>query len=401
MTRLPFYPPKINPFLVWMLQQASPWIARWIDRLELVVSAETEVPIATLQQQPCLLLCNHSTFQDEVVLFLLSARVGQPFYYLAAHERFQGIRGWFYQRIGAYSVRRGLADRDSVRQTLSLVTRPGCKLVVFPEGGCSFQNDTVMPFRSGAVQIALQALARLDKSDTPVPDLYAVPISLKYRYTGKMSVVIQKTLNRLEKAIALSPEGDVYKRLRTVAEHVLMRCEQEYGLTSPLDLDWNQRITRLKAQVLQQCETQLDLAFVKGEPDRERVYRIRHALETRPSTLLPDGSDGWDIMLQATARVLNFDAIYDGYVSEKPTPERFLDTLIRLEREVFKIDQPYPKGYRQAYLRIGKPINLKNYVADYRHDRSATVNQVVQQLHNRVQQNLDVLSEATARGISW
>ncbi|MBW4658900.1 MAG: 1-acyl-sn-glycerol-3-phosphate acyltransferase [Drouetiella hepatica Uher 2000/2452] len=415
MTRLPFYPPKINPFLVWMLQQASPWIARWIDRLELVVSAEPEVPIATLQQQPCLLLCNHSTFQDEVVLFLLSARVGQPFYYLAAHERFQGIRGWFYQRIGAYSVRRGLADRESVRQTLSLVTRPGCKLVVFPEGGCSFQNDTVMPFRSGAVQIALQALARLDKrsgspgssgssgspSSPDLPDLYAVPISLKYRYTGKMSVVIQKTLNRLEKAIALPPAGDVYQRLRTIAEHVLVNCEQEYGLPSPLDLNWNQRITRLKAQVLQQCEAQLKLTFIKGEPDRERVYRIRHALENRSSTLMPDGTDGWDVMLQATARVLNFDAIYDGYVSEKPTPERFLDTLIRLEREVFKIDQPHPKGYRQAYLRIGKPINLKDHVADYRRDRSATVNQVIQQLHGTVQRNLDVLSEATARGISW
>jgi 1-acyl-sn-glycerol-3-phosphate acyltransferase len=405
MTRrsLPFYPPKINPHLVRVLQQASPWIARWLNRLELVVSAETEVPIATLQQQPCLLLCNHSTFQDEIALFLLSARVGQPFYYLAAHERFQGFQGWFYQRIGAYSVRRGLADRDSVKQTLSLVTRPGCKLVVFPEGGCSFQNDTVMPFRLGAVQIALQALAR-QKEPT---DFYAVPISLKYRYMGKMSVVIQKTLNRLEKAIARPPEGDVYRRLRTIAEHVLKRCEQEYGLVSPpdpslpLDLNWNQRITRLKAQVLQQCETQLDLTPVKGEPDRERVYRIRYALESRSSTLLSDGTDGWDIVLKATARVLNFDAIYDGYVSEKPTPERFLDTLIRLEREVFKIDQPHPKGYRQAYLRIGKPINLKEHVADYRLDRATTVNQIVQQLHHTVQRNLDVLSEATARGISW
>jgi len=393
----PFYPPQINPSLVWLLQQASPWIARWINRLELVVSAEPEVPVATLQQQPGLLLCNHSTFQDEVVLFLLSARVGQPFYYLAAHERFRGILGWLYQRIGAYSVRRGLADRDSVRQTLSLITRPGCKLVVFPEGGCSFQNDTVMPFRSGAVQIALQALSRQDEPS----DLYAVPISLKYRYTGKMSIVIQKTLNRLERAIHCSPEGDVYKRLRTIAEHVLVRCEQEYGLTSPLDLTWNQRITRLKAEVLRQCEAHLGLTPVRGEPDRERVYRIRHALEHRSSTLLPDGTDGWDVMLQATARVLNFDAIYDGYVSEKPTPERFLDTLIRLEREIFKIDQPSPKGYRQAYLRIGKPINLKQHVADYRRDRATTVDQIVQQLHQTVQRNLDVLSEATARGISW
>ncbi|MBI4783574.1 MAG: 1-acyl-sn-glycerol-3-phosphate acyltransferase [Oscillatoriophycideae cyanobacterium NC_groundwater_1537_Pr4_S-0.65um_50_18] len=399
MTRrsLSFYPPKINPYLVWMFQQASPWIARWLNRLELVVSAEPEVSIATLQQQPCLLLCNHSTFQDEVVMFLLSARVGQPFYYLAAHERFQGIKGWLYQRMGAYSVRRGLVDRASVKQTLALVSRPGSKLVIFPEGGCSFQNDTVMPFRSGAVQIGLQALAKQNE----LSDLYAVPISIKYRYMGKMSVVIQKTLDRLEKATDTRTEGDVYQRLRVIAEYVLVNCEREYGLTSPYDLTWNQRIARLKAQVLQQCEEQLALTSATGEADRERVYRIRHVLETRQSTLLPDGRDGWDVMLQATMRVLNFDAIYDGYVSEKPTPERFLDTLIRLEREVFKIDQPPPKGYRQAYLRIGKPINLKEYVADYRRDRAGTVDDVVQKLHHTVQRNLDVLAEATARGISW
>lgn len=330
-------------------------------------------------------------------MFLLSARVGQPFYYLAAHERFQGLKGWLYQRIGAYSVRRGLVDRASVKQTLALVSRPGSKLVIFPEGGCSFQNDTVMPFRSGAVQIGLQALAKQNE----LSDLYAVPISIKYRYMGKMSVVIQKTLERLEKATDTKTEGDVYKRLRVIAEYVLVNCEQEYGLTSPYDLTWNQRIARLKAQVLQQCEEQLALTSAMGEADRERVYRIRHVLQTRQSTLLPDGRDGWDVMLQATMRVLNFDAIYDGYVSEKPTPERFLDTLIRLEREVFKIDQPPPKGYRQAYLRIGKPINLKDYVADYRRDRAGTVDDVVQKLHHTVQRNLDVLSEATARGISW
>jgi Acyltransferase len=396
-----FYPPKINPSLVWMLQQAAPWIARWLNRLELVVSVEPEVPIATLQQDSCLLLCNHSTFQDEIALFLLSARVGQPFYYMAAHERFQGWEGWLYQRLGAYSVRRGLSDRNSIVQTLNLLTQPQCKLVIFPEGGCSFQNDTVMPFRGGSVQIALQSLSKQSKQGKPIPDLYAVPISLKYRYTGKMSAVIQATLKRLEQAIAVPAEGDVYYRLRVIAETVLTSCEQEYQLTSGFHLDWNQRIAALKAQVLQQCEQQLGLTPALKEPNRERVYRIRYALETQRNTLLADGTDGWQLMLKSTARVLNFDAIYDGYVAEKPTPERFLDTLIRLEREVFKIDQPLPKGHRQVYLRIGKPINLKDYLEAYQSDRATTVDGIVSQLHQTVQRNLDVLSEATARGISW
>jgi Acyltransferase len=396
-----FYPPALNSRLVWALQQAAPWIARWLYRLELVVSADPLVPLAVLQEKPCLLLCNHSTFQDEIVLFLLSARLGKPFYYLAAHERFQGIQGWFYQQIGAYSVRRGLADRPSVAQTLQLIAQPDCRLVVFPEGGCSFQNDTVMPFRSGVVQMALQVMAKQAKQGNPLPDFYIVPISLKYRYTGKMSEVIQQVLTTLERATGLKSEGDVYQRLRLVAKQVLVNCERDYGLVSPTDASWNQRIVVLKAQVLQQCEQQLGLTSIMNEPNRERVYRIRHALESRQTTLLADGTDGWQLMLRSTARILNFDAIYDGYVSEKPTPERFLDTLIRLEREVFKTDQPKLKGFRQAFLRIGKPINLREFVEAYGGDRAKTVDAIVAQLHQTVQHNLDILSEATARGISW
>ena len=396
-----FHPPALNSRLVWALQQVAPWIARWRNRLELVVSADPLVPLAILQEKPCLLLCNHSTFHDEIALFLLSARLGKPFHYLAAHERFQGIQGWFYQQIGAYSVRRGLADRSSVAQTLHLIAQPDCRLVVFPEGGCSFQNDTVMPFRSGVVQMALQVLAKQAKQGNPIPDFYIVPISLKYRYTGKMSVVIQRMLTMLEQATGLKSEGDVYQRLRLVAKQVLVNCEREYDLVLPAEMGWNQRITSLKAQVLQHCEQQLGLNSTVSEPNRERVYRIRHALESWQTTLLADGTDGWQLMLRSIARILNFDAIYDGYVSEKPTPERFLDTLIRLEREVFKIDQPKPKGFRQAWLRIGKPINLRDFVEAYGGDRAQTVDALVAELHHTVQHNLDVLSEATARGISW
>lgn len=396
-----FYPPKLNPTLVWLLQQTAPWFAQQFFQLDLVISAEPLVQLSTLREHPCLLLCNHSTFQDRIVLFLLSARLKEPFYYMTAHEQFGGVQGWLYQQIGAYSIRRGLPDRDSIVQTIDILTRPQSKLVMFPEGGCSFQNDTVMPFRPGAIQMALQVMARQAKRGQPVSDLYAVPMSLKYRYTGSMTPVIERTLAKLEKALGIVAVGDYYQRLRVTADLVIVRCEQDYGIT-PTDLtNWNQRIAVIKAKVIQQCEQKLGLTAAPGEADRERVYRVRYALENRQTTLLADGTDAWDVMSKAMIRVLNFDAIYDGYVAEKPTPERFLDTLIRLEREVFEVDEPPPKGYRQAFLRVGKPVNLKNYLTDYMANRPETVATLVQQLQHTVQQNLNLLSEATARDISW
>ena len=90
--------------------------------------------------------------------------------------------------------------------------------------------------------------------------------------------------------------------------------------------------------------------------------------------------------------MLNFDAIYDGYVAANPTQERFLDTLTRLEREVFDIDKPPPKGYRQARVKVGELVNLKDFFADYQRDRAGTVNAVMLKIQQAVQNNLDLLN---------
>ena len=97
----------------------------------------------------------------------------------------------------------------------------------------------------------------------------------------------------------------------------------------------------------------------------------------------------WD-----TVRLLNFDAIYDGYVAESPTPERFLDTLMRLEREVFHLEHAQPKAARKAYFYIGDPINLKGYLADYQRDRSGTTDRLAEQIHQTMQANLDQMNKA-------
>lgn len=398
MAQIPFYPPKRNTHLIWLAQKAMPWVAKLLLRVDLAVASESLAQLRGLKGKPYLILCNHPTFHDPMVMFLLSARLGMPFYYLAAYEQFQDkMQRWIYQRLGAYSIRRGLADRPSIAYTIGLMQERDCRLVIFPEGGCSFQNDTIMPFRAGGVQMALQAMTKQAKRGKKVQDFYVVPISLKYRYTGDMTGAIVQALNQLEQALNLSHQGDYYQRLRAIAAQLLHRYEQEYGITPPPTANWNQRIAALKFQALQQCELKLGLTLTPNEPHRERVYRIRHILSSRINTLLPDGTDGWEVIRKASLRMLNFDAIYDGYVAAHPTPERFLDTLVRFEREVFDIDQPQPKGHRQAILHVGEPVNLKDYFAAYAQERTATVDLLLEQFQGTMQRNLNELSERSPR----
>jgi len=402
-----FYPPRRKLPLVRLAQFLAPTWAFVTQRIWLEADYDSLRILSELRRDRVLLLPNHPTFQDPVVSFLLSGVTGESFYFLSAIELFNSALAPFFQGIGVYSIRRGLSDRASIAQTIDLLTQPECHLVIFPEGGCSFQNDTVMPFRAGGVQLAFQALNRSAKQGEPIPDLYVVPVAIKYFYRRDMTPVIKRTMAQLERSLGITPaKADNYQRLRAIAQKVLVKVEQDYGMHSP-DVEsksWNERIERLREQVLAHCERALGLPINSAEALRERTYRIEYALKQRADALESAESTETDatseslrkyrLLEKSVKRLLNFDAIYDGYVAENPTPERFLDTLVRLEREVFDIDQPPPKSFRKAVLKAGEPINLKDWFEQYRSDRGKTVNDLTLKIQQAVQMNLDLLNQS-------
>jgi 1-acyl-sn-glycerol-3-phosphate acyltransferase len=396
-----FYPPKQNPLLVRLCQSVAPLVAWGKYRMRLKMSQESMERLAALRDRRLLLLPNHPTHHDWIAVFMLSARFGGLFHFLAAYERFGGKGGAFLQQMGVYSVRRGLGDRASVAQTIEILSQPQCRLVIFPEGGYSFQNDTVMPFRTGPVQIALQTVNRLIKRGES-PDLYAVPLSLKYCYTENMAPAIRGTLSRLERTLKITPAQTDYDRLLNLADAVLTKFEGEYGLPSmeePLTKDdypfreqRSKRLNRIRTYLLDTCGQKLGISSPPNTPLRERVYKIQYALDAQAESLTEGDFWNYDMIQTAAARLLNFDAIYDGYVAENPTPERFLDTLTRLERAVFGIDQPLPKGDRQVIIQVGEPVNLGEWGDRYLKDKSNTVNSLTEQLHQAVQSGLDEIN---------
>lgn len=395
-----FYPPRLNPIVVRLCQWIVPFYSRFWCRMTLNMDADSVKTLKDLGSERILLLPNHpSYFDDWISVFLLSAKVGMAFHFLAAKERFRGLEGPFIQRLGTYSIRRGLGDRASVAETIRLWSNRSHRLVIFPEGGCSFQNDTVMPFRPGGIQLALQGLNKMAKTHDPLPNLYAVPVSIKYRYTTNMVPVIDQTLRDLEDALRLAPSRTksltFYQRLRAIAERVIDQFERDNGIPTADkgNLSWNARIDRLKVHLLHACEDTLKISPPANQPLRERVYKIQYELEAQAEALVDEDFWSYDKMHRVASSLLNFDAIYDGYVAAAPTPERFLDTLIRIERQVFRIDYPVPKAHREVLIKVGDPINLKDYYPDYRRDRTTTTNTLTQRLQDMVQTNLNILNK--------
>ncbi|MGD1919394.1 MAG: lysophospholipid acyltransferase family protein [Pleurocapsa sp.] len=388
MSETKFLPPKRNALFTRLVQSIFYLVMYFAYQIKLEVSDRDIGILKEIDDKRVVYLPNHSNLDDGLVMFLFSARLGQLFHYIVAYEAFNGFIGRLMQLVGAYSIRRGVGDRSSIIQTLKILQQPQCKLVIFPEGGCSYQNDTVMPFRTGGIELAFKAISKLKNQTNTSSDLYFVPVSIKYFYHGKTNLQIDKALRELEAALSLqSTDKNFYQRLRQVSEKVLTDLETEYQIESKVKSDWNQRIAKLKQHLLNYCEDKLNIDSATQLPNRERVYKIQSILADL-SQSEPESAINLRHIKLTTVRLLNFDAIYDGYVADEPTSERFFATLDRLEREVFKIDRPKSRGLRKARIKVGMPINAEQYWQNSKCDAQKTIKDLTEAIQQKVQANL-------------
>src|SRR4051812_8131436 len=78
-----------------------------------------------------ILASNHRSFLDP---FVVGICLNRPIYFVAKKELFdKRLTGWFLNCLGAFPIRRGESDEESVETAKQILTR-GDALVIFPEG---------------------------------------------------------------------------------------------------------------------------------------------------------------------------------------------------------------------------------------------------------------------------
>ena len=101
----------------------------------------------------------------------LSRRCRRRFLSMMNREAFDevlGIAGWWLRRLGCFSVERGGHSEVAKRFAIDVVTHAREVLVVFREGEIYFLNDLVQPFKSGAIEIGMQALVEMRQGSAEV-----------------------------------------------------------------------------------------------------------------------------------------------------------------------------------------------------------------------------------------
>jgi 1-acyl-sn-glycerol-3-phosphate acyltransferase len=80
---------------------------------------------------PVILAANHRSFLDP---FVIGCLIRRPVYFVAKKELFEKRwQGWILNRLGAFPVKRGESDEESMATARGVLERGGA-LVIFPEG---------------------------------------------------------------------------------------------------------------------------------------------------------------------------------------------------------------------------------------------------------------------------
>ena len=106
---------------------------------------------------PAIVAPNHKSFWDT---FFIAAGTGRHVHFMGKVELFEGPLGRPFVRLGAFPVRRGLADADAL-ETARVILHQGHLLALFPEGTRVRDPDVLGVPKRGAARLALETGAPL------------------------------------------------------------------------------------------------------------------------------------------------------------------------------------------------------------------------------------------------
>ncbi len=401
MRKQPFYPPQENNLFINLVKTFTPFIFKFLlSGLKVHISEEDLQKLKDLKGQRLLLLPNHPTEDDPYVFIELSRKLNVVFNGVAAREVFDwdgGLRGKLIQWLGAYSLIRGALDRESFKMTKDLLVKGKNPLVVFIEGEISNENDTLIPFEPGVIQLAFWAQEELIVQDCSLtPSIHVAPIALKYLYEGKAEQLIAKSIGDLENALGLTESNQSnYQRLLLIGEKILAIQEKRLNLPSQ-GLSLDERIEKVKIKIIEKMEHFLDIKALSNASLLDRIRAIRNKIDKQiyaysdePSfsdyelRMLDHQRESFAEFYVELDRLINFLVLHDGYIAEKATPERYVEVIRRIENEVYgkaKINPP-----RTAFVQVGEIVNLKDHFQSFKQDKKKTAQEIVSGLETNMQ----------------
>lgn len=211
-----------------------------VSRVELT---RRSMPRAKLPDGPVIVVANHTSFADGILLALVGRRLGRSLRLMATGGVFRsGLVGPFVRRLGFIPVQRGTSAAAGSLDAAATALEEGEAVGLFPEGRIT-RDPQHWPERSktGAVRLAL-------RTGAPVVPVALVGAQQVVGTTGIVARLLRNTLLRPRVSVAVGEPIDV-RRLAGV------------GPGQPVD---EATVRRVADEVMAALVTQV--AELRGEP---------------------------------------------------------------------------------------------------------------------------------------
>ncbi|HEY9801646.1 MAG TPA: 1-acyl-sn-glycerol-3-phosphate acyltransferase [Leptolyngbyaceae cyanobacterium] len=341
-----------------------------------------------------------------------------------------GYVGWLASQLGGTPIQRGKADWTGLRSARDLFANGKFPMAAAPEGATNGLSEKMSPLEPGIAQMGFWCAEDLQKAGR-TEQVLIVPVGIKYSYVDAPWAAIAQLLDELAVASGLPVDTTantripdletLYPRLLTLAEHLLSLMEQFYTrfyhlklspVTEEVGVDRNEalklRLQALLNAALQIAEQYFNLQSKGSLSDRcRRVeqagwnYIFREDYKDIKGLSAVERALGDRVAEEANARmwhmrlVESFVAVSGNYIREKPTVERFAETVLIVWQMLAKIQgeksfQRPKLGKQKVKITIGEPLSITEMYPKYKESRLGA-RQAVADFTNDLQQAMDNL----------
>lgn len=389
-----YFPPKPNRLIAWLGEW---WSRRYLlagpDHRIHKVTVENAGPLQAIHREHgarVLLLPNHSTHSDPMIMVEACRQVGVWSIFMAAYDVFLRSRaqGWLMQRMGAFSVNRDGSDRRSMKDAIATVIDGRYALTVFPEGNVYFMNDRVTPFLEGPAYIAMKAQQEMNDAGR----IFAVPVSIKATHTTDARVTLQETLDHMAEQLDVESDSEagIVAQVHEVGVAMIQRNLSQRGFLPP-DPDYSnlpKLLQQCARQILDQLEAKIGMDSKEGEDLMNRIRAARweiHKVRSDPAREIDHAvAAGWADEAIIAFRILSYAG---NYLSENPTLDRVGETIEKMQEDLYS--RAFPAyADRAVTVRFGEPICVSEQLAAAAKSRLAMA-ALTEQFETGVQAGLD------------
>jgi 1-acyl-sn-glycerol-3-phosphate acyltransferase len=346
---------------------------------------------------------NHPAAEDGLFIFGLSAIMKERFAFLTARDSF-GKAGKFQantmQKLGCYSVERGMADLHAFKASCKILKRGKCKLVIFPEGEISYKNSYLRRFESGPELIALSTLHEIQNNNS-TETVYILPLALRYRYSKDIRRHLSRVMRRVEYLFGITGEElELKQRIRHAFEYLLLYLENKYSIKSTT--------TNLNKRILAFCEARVSAiaAQVSSEnSDKLSLIRRIHLLMNRLAEIESTYNDSADDKLQRkrikklyeqVKNLIGFMAVSEHSFSHDLSQEDAAELIKLLVQELpenIKVKKP-----DIVLVGAGRLLDVREFMPSNQSQRKESVYKLKRELEHQIANRLAQL-DSTFRKI--